>query len=213
MSLHTHRPEERPCTPRFHAPRYRRLLAALALSGALVAVPLSGCSLSTDDPALSDAIDAVNGAISQGLGAAGSALSDASSAVADVDLGSFTATNTTKLVVRDAASEAEIATITDEAAIKKALSGFGTLSGWGVSATHPAQSQAEYRIEFWQRATVKFGEDPEKVGEVSFGSVVTYQDSSLLTFETRGGLISVNLEAPASAAEGLRSLADARATK
>lgn len=213
MSLHAHRPEGRSRVPRSHAPRSRRLLATLALSGALVAVPLSGCSLSTDDPAFSDAIDAVNGAISQGLSAAGSALNDASSALADLDLGSFSASNTTKLVIRDAASDAEIATITDEAAITKALSGFGTLSGWGVSTTHPAQSLAEYRIEFWERATVKFGEDPEKVGEVSFGSVITYKDSSLLTFETRGGLISINLEAPASAADGLRSLADTRATK
>lgn len=185
----------------------RRLVAALLLGGALASFPLSGCSVSTDDPAFSDAIGTVAGAVSRGLDAAGSALSDASSAVGDLDLGSFSATNTTKLVVRDASTDEEVATVTDEAAIAKALSGFGTLEGWGISATHPAQSRAEYRIEFWQRATVRLGEDPEKVGEVSFGSVVTYQDSSLLTFETRGGLLSVNLEAPASAADGLRSLA------
>lgn len=137
---------------------------------------------------------------------------DLSAALKDGDLSAIKSVGATRVVVRDAASGEEFATVTDQDAIGTAFKAFS--SGWGVAPKLEIEGLTpEYQLELWQKETVKLGKAKDRVAEVQVATITTYAGSDVITVslgkgKALKGVLSVNLTAPdAASVDALRALA------
>lgn len=191
--------------------------AIACAAGIAAALVLSGChhEVTAQDAVetASDVGSAVVGAYRDGVDAVMDFGVDLGAAVKDGDLSAIESVGATRVVVRDAASGEELATVTDQDTITEALRAFS--GAWRVASKRETEKLApEYQLELWQKETVKLGQSEDRVAEVQACTITTYAGSNVIAIglgkgEALGGALSVNLTAPdAASVDTLRALAE-----
>lgn len=172
-----------------------------ALLAATLALPLAGCfGLPTPGEIANHA-----GEIASHAGEiAGRAddLADQALELADT-LSGIDYGKTSRLVVRDAATDEVVREVTDQAEIEQA---FEPLSGVNGLADAP-DAAAEYVLELWQPETQKAGQDASDVQDVKVLEVTTYEGSSTVTIEVSIIGLRLDLAASEETVDALRALA------
>ena len=169
-----------------------------ALLAATIALPLAGCfGLPTPGEIANHA-----GEIASHAGEiAGRAddLADQALELADT-LSGIDYGKTSRLVVRDAATDEVVREVTDQAEIERAFEPLSGVNGL-------ADAAAEYVLELWQPETQRAGQDASDVQDVKVLEVTTYEGSSAVTIEVSPIGLSLDLAASEEAVDALRALA------
>lgn len=179
-------------------------LAAVGASCAL-ALALSGCVGFPGADDLADTATDTASRIAQSatdLADSAADLADSASDTAEA-LASINWSKESTVTVLDAATGESIATVTDQAAIDRAFSGFSGANDLAGSPT----ADPQYRFEVWQQPTETVLPSSENGDLVKVAEVVTYQGSDVVSLTVSPIGLTLHLSSP-DAAQSLRQLAE-----
>lgn len=173
-----------------------------ALLAATLALPLAGCvGLPTPGEIASQAGEAASAAgelASRADDLAAQAL-ELADTLSGIDYG-----KTSRLVVRDPATDEVVREVTDQVQIESA---FEPLSGVNGLAEAP-DATPEHVFELWQPETQKAGQDAGDVQDVKVLEVTTYEGSSTVTIEVSIIGLRLDLATSDETVGALRALAE-----
>lgn len=168
----------------------RRRIATLALIAAL-ALPLAGCfGLGEKDAGSTDLSDS---------------LVDMAENATEIarTLGDIDWDQTNRAVIRDAATDKQLAEITDQAQIDEIFSPLSQVNGIAPTPNAPE----EYVVEIWQPETIKLGQTEDDVSEYKSVEVVVYEGTNVVTLTVVPISLSINLASEGGVADAIRALA------
>lgn len=209
----------------------RLILPALAAGG--IALSLSGClvadnradigSIATDT--VQEALDGASSAMADASGALSGAQEDIANALGDISslmdnlanvpeiltelFGTDGAVSKTERVtIEDAATGAVSVEYTDASDIARIENSFATMDtdAWTLVSSHPDSQTAERTIRFYQRGTVRLGQDSTDTGTTEVLAITTYADSPIIELAVAPIDFTIDLELTQADIDALRSL-------